>query len=237
MELLDHPEDPVALIEFLSRRFAPPELRTTDGEQMVIRLVEITVPDPGAARTVLDRLFEYQEDSGEWLLLAGHRHAAMRSVHATLTMTDGRILIEANSAERVDRVLDTLRGHLDRIAVVRDESTRPYQLIDVPKTGDADLPGVRGSGDARQGSRSHPGLAFGGIPDDAVREVLAQATAHHEAAWVDDHIPALAGLTPREALEDPTRREDLIRLLDSFPQTEDPTQMSGLRLKRVLGLV
>ncbi|WP_328993247.1 hypothetical protein OG394_02950 [Kribbella sp. NBC_01245] len=34
---------------------------------------------------------------------------------------------------------------------------------------------------------------------------------------LDESIPALAGATPRQAAGDPTRRDDLIKLLDSFP--------------------
>ena len=38
----------------------------------------------------------------------------------------------------------------------------------------------------------------------------------YEAAWLEEPIPVLAGHTPRECAKDPSRRPDLIRLLDSF---------------------
>lgn len=42
-----------------------------------------------------------------------------------------------------------------------------------------------------------------------------------QARWLDEHVPALDGLTPREAAADPTRREQLERLLAEFDeQTE-----------------
>jgi hypothetical protein len=47
----------------------------------------------------------------------------------------------------------------------------------------------------------------------------------------------LAGHTPRECANDPTRRPDLIRLLDSFPQNTDrPGTMSPARLRAALDL-
>ena len=50
-------------------------------------------------------------------------------------------------------------------------------------------------------------------------------------------IPALQGLTPREAAEDPTRRQDLTRLLASFDDGEEsPLTMSPRRLRAALGL-
>jgi hypothetical protein len=58
-----------------------------------------------------------------------------------------------------------------------------------------------------------------------------------EAAWLDEPIPALAGHTPHECANDPTRRPDLIRLLDSFPQdTGRPGTMSPAPLRAALGL-
>jgi hypothetical protein len=50
-------------------------------------------------------------------------------------------------------------------------------------------------------------------------------------------LPALAGLTPRQAAEDPTRREDLMRLLNSFEEVPvSPGTMSPARLREALRL-
>ena len=67
-------------------------------------------------------------------------------------------------------------------------------------------------------------------------EVLTQYMAEYEANWMHESIPLLGGATPTEAASDPTRRDDLVRLLDSMPQTADPCRMSGLRLRQALGL-
>ena len=71
----------------------------------------------------------------------------------------------------------------------------------------------------------------------AIAEALDQVVRQYEAAWLDQPIPALSGSTPRECAHDPTRRPDLIRLLDSFgPDTGDPGVMSTARLRAELGL-
>ena len=68
----------------------------------------------------------------------------------------------------------------------------------------------------------------------AVEDYLVQ----QEKAWLDESIPALGGLTPRQAVEDPTRREDLLALLREL----DRHQRSGGRgfdadrLRALLGL-
>ncbi|MFV0523211.1 MAG: SEC-C metal-binding domain-containing protein [Acidimicrobiales bacterium] len=53
-------------------------------------------------------------------------------------------------------------------------------------------------------------------PDTAMATVRTELARQAQARWLDDHIPALGGLTPREAAADPTRREQLERLLAEF---------------------
>ncbi len=58
----------------------------------------------------------------------------------------------------------------------------------------------------------------------------------YERKWLDEPIPALAGHTPRQAAADPTRRGDLIRLLDSFPHHDRPGTMNPDRLRAALDM-
>jgi hypothetical protein len=62
-----------------------------------------------------------------------------------------------------------------------------------------------------------------------------------ELRWLDESIPALQGLTPREAAADPTRREDLVALLRDFElrgrsMPEGAMSFDPDRLRRALGL-
>jgi hypothetical protein len=67
--------------------------------------------------------------------------------------------------------------------------------------------------------------------------MLDEFIREYEAKWLDEHIPALDGHTPRQAADDPTRRGDLIKLLDSFPADDGtPGHMSAQRLRSALGL-
>jgi hypothetical protein len=62
--------------------------------------------------------------------------------------------------------------------------------------------------------------------------------ARREHAWLDEEIPALEGLTPRQAADDPSRREDLLRLLRDFERGV-PKGVGGFdpdRLRAALGL-
>ncbi len=48
----------------------------------------------------------------------------------------------------------------------------------------------------------------------------AEISRQAQARWLDDTIPALGGLTPRQAAADPNRREQLERLLSEFDSHE-----------------
>jgi len=76
------------------------------------------------------------------------------------------------------------------------------------------------------------------LPPDSpeLATVLAQVTHQYEQDWLDQPVPALSGRTPRECAADPTRRPDPIRLLDTFPDIDEPGAMSPARLRAALGL-
>lgn len=90
------------------------------------------------------------------------------------------------------------------------------------------------------------------LDDDTDRETTmavlqGELQRQMQVAWLDGPVPALAGLTPREAAADPTRREDLERLLVDFERDhgfEDALDASGFSpfgydvpaLRRELGM-
>jgi hypothetical protein len=65
-------------------------------------------------------------------------------------------------------------------------------------------------------------------------EAMEQIQQQMEDRWMNEPVPALAGLTPREAAGDPTRREQLERLLASFEQMgPTPPGMFTFRVDRL----
>ena len=71
-------------------------------------------------------------------------------------------------------------------------------------------------------------------PDPEMQQVLREYIESYERSWIEESIPALGGMTPRQALDDPDRRRDLMYLLDDMPDV--PGGMSGDRVRRLLGL-
>jgi len=131
--------------------------------------------------------------------------------------------VHANSEARFERVLATICG-LDPSATVLAETREPAD----------DVASVQRLTRPRPAA---PGIIADPAADPALAAALTEFTAQYEQAWLDDPIPALAGYTPRQCADDPTRRPDLIALLDSFPEDDGrPGTMSPARLRAALGL-
>lgn len=155
---------------------------------------------------VLDEVYvRADDDSPQWF-----EHVPGKpQIRASLKLDGDTVRVETNSEERMDRVLAEL-ARLDPAMTVVEDSRRPMS-------------------DFTASSREPI------EPDDPeMLAVMDEFIRDYEARWLDESIPALKGLTPRQAADDPTRRGDLIKLLDSFPASA--RGMSAERLRAALGL-
>jgi tetratricopeptide (TPR) repeat protein len=221
IELLDADPDPVELMDALSRRFAPATLTNTEGDPLAICAATVRLGDPERVEAALDEAYDraHGDEPPRW-----HEHVTthgMPRVRAVLVLNDNTLRVETNSTERMDRVLATL-VRLEPAMRVIDDSRR--SIRDTREA--ADLAEELGP----------PERALD--PEDPrVAEALDDFIREYETKWLDEPIPALEGHTPRQAADDPTRRGDLIRLIDSFPADDGaPGHMSAERLRIALGL-
>lgn len=116
--LLDSEPDPVDLISFLSRRFAPPTLENTEGDPLVLCDVTLRVEDPAALAVELDRTYECAAGTQEWSEYVTTN--GMKRVQSTLHLDEQDLTVQANSEARVDRVLKILHALDTKLAVVND---------------------------------------------------------------------------------------------------------------------
>jgi tetratricopeptide (TPR) repeat protein len=223
--LLDDDPDPVELVAFLSRRFAPPVLQNTEGESLVMCDATLRVADPAALTEALDDAYDRGEGEPDGALV-WFEHVltdGLPRIRAHLELSGDELHVHANSEARFERVLVTIRA-LNPSVTVLSETREP--------AGD-----VRAVQRLAARSSAAPAPFLDPAANPAIATALDEMARTYEAAWLDEPIPALAGHTPRECANDPTRRPDLIRLLDSFPQdTGRPGTMSPARLRAALGL-
>lgn len=224
LDLLDE-GDPLAVAEWVADLRAPPRLRTREGEELVECEVVVRATDGAALRDHLDAT--YTADVPGRAYSEHHELDEDESViRATLHVDDDEVTITTNSEERADRVLERLHAALD-VTVVRD-SRSPLDAADLMNPDSsvrAGLPDLR----------SLPGAA----DDDLDPAVIEAIRSKMELRWCDESVPALGDLTPRQAAADPTRREQLQRLLASFDAAPAPVgalTMRPDRLRAELGL-
>ncbi len=132
-------------------------------------------------------------------------------VRGTVTVTGAAVEIDTNAEARLDRLVGRVREALGNVAPDVDRRTPMWQVME-----DLRLYGV-------PEPPAEPSASERAVVDEMMRE--------HEQRWIDEPIPALDGLTPREARDHPTGRAALEELLASLPATAggfDPDRLREL---------
>lgn len=214
--VLDSELEPEELVAFLTRRFAPPVLLNTENEPSVMCEAVLRCADPAALTAALDAAYERVDDELTW-----HETITTQGesrIRATLALVGDKLTVETNSENRMDRVL----GRLHDLEVEFDMVAESNRSIE-------DLQEAMGRASSEAAAQEVDPT------DPAIAAAVEQVVRGWETTWLDEPIPALSGVTPREAAADPTRRPDLIRLLDSFGPG-GPGQMDPRRIRNALGL-
>lgn len=201
------------LANWLGRLFAGPHVVNTEHEEIVLCRATLRLSD-GTWPEVFSKLDEIFGVSPDHHWSETVEVSGESKVRSFLVLEDDSIVVTSNSIERFTRTLERLANEVNGLAVATRE---------VPYVPEIETP-----------PRFAPSL------DPALAAALAEFIATKETEWLDQPVPALSGLTPREAAEDPTRREDLVALLNEFdrhgPAPAGVATFNVDRLRRELGM-
>ncbi|MDA0251681.1 MAG: SEC-C domain-containing protein, partial [Actinobacteria bacterium] len=176
--LLDDNVGPAPLLEALSARLAPPTLHNTEGEPLVTHEATVRISDPAAISPGLDRIYRRTDDdptAPRWV--EEHAGGSLPAIRVTLTLDGDHLRVNTNSDRRFEWTLTILR-ELDPAATLLSHQRTPASSL-APPTDSAPPP-------------PDPLLS-----DPAVIAAVHDTILKYEAAWLDESIPALGGLTPR----------------------------------------
>lgn len=220
LRMLDGWVDADSVAMWFGSLFLPPRMTNREGEELVLRRTVCEIgDDPAAVVAALDEAFERHDDELAWHeMFAVDDHD--RVVRGVLRLDGPLLTVESNSEERQERLLQRLDGLFD-YAVLED---RQLDELDPEDLDPEDLDPDAGPIDPDD------------MPDE-VRELVEQNIREYEQRWVDEAVPALGGLTPRQALDDPTRREDLFALLREMRAQAPPAGALGMSAERIEGLL
>jgi SEC-C motif len=220
--LLDSHPSGVELAEWFAAAHAPPRLVNYENEPLVVCTLTYTVEEPHEAVVVLDKILE-ATNPGEWVETV-ETEQMERTIRGfvRLDADTSTLTVETNSEARADRLDLLLQSELPGL--------RPLDDVRIPAADAV-------ANQVAMGLSDDPPP----FPEGAA-EFMAQLIGDYERKWLDMSLPALAGLTPRQAADDPTRREDLLALLTSFERHESPEDtpsgfMSAARLRALLEII
>ncbi len=189
----------------LDGRKHPPKLANTDGEPLVWHTATFRVADGVAlARALVKRPdVEYDEEQGEW---TWSRPGAPvpgfgdNTLLGRLELIDERLVLEVNSAARLARA----RQWLEALPGVSFERATAREVLSKSRPVDDRLP-------ARK-TKVEPEM----LP------AIEQMHRDFLRGWVDQAIPALGGLSPRQACKTAEGRRKVERLVRTMPAATYP---------------
>ena len=189
-----------------------PVALTSDGEPLVLSTVVFDVTEGTQDEIVehLDAADGFRREAGsvsdrwEWL----GPSAGSDRVVAELSLDEDALTVMTHSLARASKANARLADELgDRIVLkdIRTEQPSPDALAEL---------GIELVGEDGQESQF-----------EEQRQVVHEVLERHYRKWLDEALPALGDLTPREAVTDPVRRSDVIaHLVEAEERTRASSQ-------------
>jgi len=198
----------------------PPELQNTDGDLLRFHTIHYEIDAPGlvfeklkdlSATTSEAELIESADldESGRvirveipWSRKGQNMTPALENtILGMLVIEDRRLKIEVNSARRAENIRREIETRLGGHArYITTEIQSPDAMLEKFR----DRRGEMAEADPEQNELMQ-------IPE--VREQVGKVVLAHWQNWVDEKIPALGHLTPRQAVKTPDGRESVEALL------------------------
>ncbi|MGH7713240.1 MAG: hypothetical protein ACREOG_18265 [Gemmatimonadaceae bacterium] len=221
-------------VEELDRPKPLPTLTNTDGDEFLLTTDHFEFAEQQRS-AVTQRLAtlpgagEGVDQAGETEFVVTQRGNAQfkswdNTIVGRLVLKGTRLEAESNSARRADALRRQIETHLGNLVRhrLRDESTAQALLAAARTT-------------PRSGRVKQQEI----VPAE-IQAIQREFRTAHMLAWLDENIPALGGLTPREAAALPRRRAELDLLLREFEHNEArrpaAERIDIARLRSMLGM-
>jgi len=177
------------------------ELVNFDGDELREISVEYALVPGGndQASARFDDMEELSKDDHEtWTWSEERDRGTLENVSvAMVSLEDNSVVVHVNSREREAKVCRRIDHALDGLVVKVERSDEAMDMETMQ----------RGPRPVDDGREEEP------IPLDVQRQVVHQMLATHYRRWLDEPVPALDDLTPRQAVAKRSHRQRVISLL------------------------
>jgi hypothetical protein len=227
MEILDNGADAAELAEWYGSLRALPQLHNREGDPLLLCTGTLSTSLGGEeVIAALDAVFEreFAEGSGASWIERFELPNGEVVVRGMIRWSDGTITLETNSVRRYELLLA-------RVTEAIPDATVTDLVQSDPRAA------LRERREQRESGGAPPEAGPGPVMTPELAEMMDNLMREQEERWTTSEIPALGGLTPRQALEDPTRREDLLSLLREFDEMPIPPGGYGFNVDRIRALL
>ncbi|CAN5878270.1 hypothetical protein BH23GEM9_BH23GEM9_08520 [soil metagenome] len=180
-----------------------PQLVTFDHEPVSFSRAHYRVTDHDRVRAALDACPELEAGSGagRYVWYRSEPGGSRRLLGNIDVGSPDRLVLESMSRERLDRGKRLLADIAGAWLVHRTDTEQdPWQAV--------------AEAQARPGPREPE------VPPEIAGPAIREVMDRHYRTWPDDHLPALGGRTPREAVRDVDSRRAVVELLNTFEAAE-----------------
>jgi hypothetical protein len=209
-------DDPFEVAAVIGRSFAPPQMQNTDGEPLRFHELRYRVADRERAAAALAVSELHDEGDGQFTLVRDSLNQA-DTVIMSLELSGDELQISVNSDRRAHEAQALVAELLPDAVLVDDDERELEEMLDDART-----------------EPPEPSATLS--PEDPeVAAVLDEFVQERERRWIDEPVPALGGMTPREASHDPIGFHALERLLRDFE--DRPLGPGGFNVDRIRSLL
>lgn len=229
LQVLADDPDGQDIVDLAADLVRPSSMTTPDGDPLVVHGGRWQVADLDEAVAALDLASPRSYEELEW-----PDGEDADSVRWSLRVEDDELIGGALSDQRWDELEALVNEVLPDATLVDRHSTEASALLEAARQFEGSTPSspAEASGDA---------IDFDDDVDlDDDDAMVQHFVRQKEVEWCDQPVPALGGITPRQALADPSRRDDVIALVRSFRTPVTPTLagrgFDGDRIAALLGI-
>jgi hypothetical protein len=159
------------------------------------RAATYKVEDEAAVREALRAVPELATDDDGFVWTEPAEDQEQRRTLGSIVIGRGKLTLECMSRERLKRGRKLIESRAGKLV----QFTSEREVSSVPDAGEGKKPAA-------------------GIPPEVQRAVALKVKAQHYSTWADVPLPALDGISPREAVKTPEGRrkvEELLRTMEN----------------------